>query len=55
MNKALCEMSSEELKIEYDYCVEASHNETLSPIDRRYFYDRSYAILQLLEDFKCTE
>lgn len=55
MNKAICEMTLEELREEYLFCVCAAQEEALERSERRYFYDRAIAVKQAIEDFKCID
>lgn len=55
MGKAICEMSLEELNEEYLFCVCAAQEESLERSERRYFYDRSIAVKQAIEDFKSID
>lgn len=48
--KATCEMTLEELKDEYLYCVVASGEEALDADDRRYFHDRAEVIKQHIRE-----
>ncbi len=44
MEKAICEMSLEELKKEYLYCTQAWQDDVLEDVLRRYYYDRAKAV-----------
>ena len=44
MDKAICEMTLEELNAEYLYCLQAAQDDVLEDITRRYYYDRAQAV-----------
>lgn len=48
--KAICEMTLEELKEEYLYCVVASGDEALEADNRRYYHDRAEAVKRHIEE-----
>lgn len=50
MRNAICEMTPEELKKEYLFCVEASNEKTLRASDRRYFHDRAAIIKEYISE-----
>ena len=52
MQKAICEMSKEELSEEYLYCVVASQESALDADIRRYFRDRAEVVKRYLEKEK---
>ena len=53
MNKAICEMSLEELKTEYYMCVRASNDESLDFEIRKQAHIRADIVWQAIKDFKC--
>lgn len=50
MQKAVCEMTKEELREEYLYCVVASQESALDVDNRRYFRDRAEIVKRYLEE-----
>ena len=52
MVKAICEMTKEELALEYLYCVNASDESSLSADNRRYYRDRAEVVKKYINELE---
>ena len=53
-DKAICEMNTEELAEEYEYCMKSAESEALAPDLQRYFRDRASVIKKYMDNAEST-